>query len=418
MGPKLLKKGEKYPLDENCHHYTKLGEVPWDIQKYWHQRYSIFEFYDYDIHLTDSAWFGVTPEPVATRIARDLSVHLIASGKRVLIDLFGGAGGNVIAFALSSGRWDRIIAIEKDKSTLACAQHNAEVYDVLDKITWVHGDSFEVMRRFWKTHNGGRGAGTVKTTSNGGPEEDDNNNEELDTLLTSLNLEEVLVFASPPWGGVSYRDQEVFDLSKMEPYNLVDLYEACSSPSPPSSTPAPPVPTTTTTQKQKQILPQALFLPRQSDLNQIAALVPDGAPKIDVVQYCQKGASKALMAYLPGNIDAEKEQEERRRRLSESEEKEKKERELKKNLKNRKYIDEQEVEQEQTTIPELLPETLPEAPVEAQEDVSMVQDASIYDTSYVSYAQDEAENDTPSKTDNNAEKRNKRKRRRRSSYNN
>lgn len=34
--------------------------------RYWHQRYSIFNFYDYDIRLTDDAWFGVTPEPVAT----------------------------------------------------------------------------------------------------------------------------------------------------------------------------------------------------------------------------------------------------------------------------------------------------------------------------------------------------------------
>ncbi len=37
-----------------------------DLFRYWHQRYSIFYFYDYDIRLTDDAWFGVTPEPVAT----------------------------------------------------------------------------------------------------------------------------------------------------------------------------------------------------------------------------------------------------------------------------------------------------------------------------------------------------------------
>ncbi|KAK3947496.1 RNA cap guanine-N2 methyltransferase-domain-containing protein [Pseudoneurospora amorphoporcata] len=398
MGSKLLKKGEKYALDENCHHYTKLSEVPWDIQKYWHQRFSIFEFYDYDIHLTDSAWFGVTPEPVATRIARDLSVHPIATGKRVLIDLFGGAGGNVIAFALSSGRWDRIIAIEKDKSTLACAQHNAEVYDVLDKIEWVHGDSFEVMRRFWGVHGGEEGRAGRRGDGQQSEEDD-----ELDTLLASLNLEECLVFASPPWGGVSYRDQEVFDLSKMEPYNLEHLYEACSSPSSSSSS--------SQGEMQKRILPQALFLPRQSDLNQIAALVPDGAPKIDVVQYCQKGASKALMAYLPGNIDAEKEEE--RRRPAAVAKKQKSEEEKERGQKNlNRNLDEQEDEQER-----IVPELLTEATEVAQEEVSMVQDASIHDTSY---AQDtsylEAEN-TPNKTDNNAEKR-KRKRRRRSSHNN
>jgi trimethylguanosine synthase len=34
--------------------------------RYWQQRYSIFSFYDYDIKLTNDAWFGVTPEPVAS----------------------------------------------------------------------------------------------------------------------------------------------------------------------------------------------------------------------------------------------------------------------------------------------------------------------------------------------------------------
>ena len=42
----------------------------------------------------------------------------------------------------------------------------------------------------------------------------------------------------------------------------------------------------------------ALFLPRTSDLRQIAKLVPKGN-KIEVVQYCMEGASKALVAYIP-----------------------------------------------------------------------------------------------------------------------
>jgi hypothetical protein len=32
---------------------------------YWAQRYRIFSKYDDGIWLTDDAWFGVTPEPVA-----------------------------------------------------------------------------------------------------------------------------------------------------------------------------------------------------------------------------------------------------------------------------------------------------------------------------------------------------------------
>ncbi|KAK3395596.1 RNA cap guanine-N2 methyltransferase-domain-containing protein [Sordaria brevicollis] len=407
-GPIFLPPGDRYPLDENCHHYTKLAQVPWDIQKYWHQRFSIFSFYDWDIHLTDSAWFGVTPEPVATRIAHDLSTHPIAKGKRVLIDLFGGAGGNVIAFALSQEegeeekqRWDRIIAIEKDQSTLACAQHNAEVYGVLDRIEWVHGDSFEVMRRFWDFH----GQHSGQTEKEPGEEEKD---ETLDELLEGLNPAECLVFASPPWGGVSYRDQEVFDLSKMEPYNLEQLYEACSS-SPSSAATG-----EGEGQGQKQILPQALFLPRQSDLNQIAALVPDGAPKVDVVQYCQKGASKALVAYLPGNIVASEQKNEKQSERGQKRKHHDEEQEQEQGQEQEEQQEQQQQEQQQPPAPELLPE----APVE-EEETSMSHDASFdasFDDSYIQNTS-HIDSGTPNTGSKNAEKR-KRKRRRRSSHNN
>lgn len=66
---------------EECHHYTRLVQVPWDIRKlikpdlqlcpsltrfsYYHQRFSIFSRYDDGILMTDGAWYGVTPEPVA-----------------------------------------------------------------------------------------------------------------------------------------------------------------------------------------------------------------------------------------------------------------------------------------------------------------------------------------------------------------
>lgn len=79
-----LKPAERLPLTDKCHHYTGQHEVPWDIQKfvlgyrkpisaqdadwsyrYFSQRYSIFSYYDDGVHMTDDAWFGVTPEPVA-----------------------------------------------------------------------------------------------------------------------------------------------------------------------------------------------------------------------------------------------------------------------------------------------------------------------------------------------------------------
>ncbi len=64
----------------------------------------------------------------------------------------------------------------------------------------------------------------------------------------------------------------------MEPYNLATLHEAYEA------------------------MDHALYLPRTSDLRQIAKLVPDGV-KIDIVQYCVKGASKAMVAYIPAAVE-------------------------------------------------------------------------------------------------------------------
>jgi trimethylguanosine synthase len=54
-----------FPLTDKCHQYSEQSELEWDHQKYWHQRYSLFSLFDEGIYMTDEAWFGVTPEPVA-----------------------------------------------------------------------------------------------------------------------------------------------------------------------------------------------------------------------------------------------------------------------------------------------------------------------------------------------------------------
>ncbi|KAL2022798.1 hypothetical protein VTK56DRAFT_4614 [Thermocarpiscus australiensis] len=267
---------DKLPLTEECRHYSSISEVPWDLQKYWHQRYSIFSFYDYDIRLTDDAWFGVTPEPVATKIAKDIRSHSLSHPpKDTIVDLFAGAGGNTIALALSE-KWDRVIAVEKDAATLACAQHNAAVYGVADAITWVLGDSLEYLARL---------KASCTSTTVGREEEGEDVDEEvgLDPAL-QVDMARTVLFASPPWGGVSYRDHEVFDLGRMEPYNLEVLHAACRP------------------------MEHVLYLPRTSDLRQIARLAPGyggggggGKKKIEVVQYCMEGASKAMVAYIPAS---------------------------------------------------------------------------------------------------------------------
>lgn len=229
----------EFGLTDECHHYESLSEVPWDVQKYWQQRYSIFSLYDNGIYMTDDAWFGITPEPVAKQVASDLALAVDPS-KTIIIDIFAGAGGNAIAFALS-GRWEKVIAIEKNPSVIACAKNNASIYGVEDKITWVNDDCFDFVPK-----NAGIDSGNTT------------------------------IFASPPWGGPGYRGDEVFNLDTMQPYSAKQIHEMCKS------------------------TECALFLPRTSDLRQIAKLAPKGG-KIEVVQYCMEGASKALVAYIPAS---------------------------------------------------------------------------------------------------------------------
>ncbi|TKA75042.1 hypothetical protein B0A49_02189 [Cryomyces minteri] len=222
---------------ESVHHYDYAEEVPSDIQKYWHQRYQIFSKYDHGIWMTDDAWFGVTPEPVAHKIAEHVATAPAA--KTVLVDAFAGAGGNTIAFALS-GRWERIFAIEKDPEVLQCAKHNAEVYGVANKIWWVQGDCFDIIKK----------------------------------RLISVGKDAV-IFASPPWGGPGYTSDEVFNLSTMQPYSLQDLYMPFS----------------------KITTEFALYLPRTSNLNQLAKYAPQDR-QLQATHYCTKGASKALCVYF------------------------------------------------------------------------------------------------------------------------
>lgn len=61
----------------------------------------------------------------------------------------------------------------------------------------------------------------------------------------------------------------MFDLKTMEPYNLNKLYKSF-------------------TKATKEVV---LYLPRTSDLNQIAKYVPEDQ-KIQVAHYCMEGASK------------------------------------------------------------------------------------------------------------------------------
>ncbi|KAF3005046.1 hypothetical protein E8E13_009299 [Curvularia kusanoi] len=229
-------------VPEGIHQWLSVDQFPPHLQKYWFQRYKIWDKYDQGIWMTEDAWFGVTPEPIANKIATHIA-ESAPKDKTAIVDAFAGVGGNAIALALS-GRWERVFAIEKDPKTLMCAKHNAEIYGVASKIVWIAGDCFEAINRFTGQNN-------------------------------------TVIFASPPWGGTSYGEDDVFDLTKMEPYNLDALYKSF-------------------TKISKELV---LYLPRNSDLNQIAKYVPEGQ-KLEVAHYAIIGASKALCTYF-GNFDFE-----------------------------------------------------------------------------------------------------------------
>jgi trimethylguanosine synthase len=192
------------------------------------------------------------PSKIAEQLAAASPSH-----KTTLIDTFAGVGGNTIAFALS-GRWDKIFAVEKDPATLACAKHNAKIYGVEDKIWWVSDDIFSALKK-----------------------------------RLSPVIKDAVIFGSPPWGGKmvrklidktssdgtlgpTYTTLPIFDLSLMAPYSLKDLYDAF-------------------TRKTSDVV---LFLPRNSDLRQVAEYVVNEHRQLKVIHYCMYGASKALCVFF------------------------------------------------------------------------------------------------------------------------
>ena len=186
--------------------------------------------------MTDPSYFEVTPEKIASKITTHMfSPH---ASPVTVIDAFCGVGGNSIQFALSPSV-TKVIAIDTDPDAIACAKHNAGIYGVEDKIEFVNGDFFALVE-------------------------------------TRFRFEDIhAVFASPPWGGPGYRDNEVFDLETMEPYTGSYIMEMA----------------------RKVAANIALYIPRTSDLNQLARYVGSGE-EMEVVHYCLGRKSKAITAYF------------------------------------------------------------------------------------------------------------------------
>jgi len=79
------------------------------------------------------ALYSITPEKIAIKHAKRVK-------DKVILDAFGGVGGNAIAFAQFCRK---VYMIELDNNRMKMAKNNAHVYGVENKITFIHGDYFE-----------------------------------------------------------------------------------------------------------------------------------------------------------------------------------------------------------------------------------------------------------------------------------
>ena len=155
---------------------------PPNMRKYWRHRFSLFSLYSSGCLLDEQSWYSVTPESVAFRIAKRCATD------KVVVDLFAGAGGNAIQFAMTC---KKVLAVELDPVKLRLARWNAKVYGVEDRIQFVQGDSMQLLERMkeWREEKGKNGR----------------EDEELWKGITAADLNDVeVVFLSPPWGGVDY----------------------------------------------------------------------------------------------------------------------------------------------------------------------------------------------------------------------
>lgn len=141
------------------------------LQKYWLQRYSLFSLFDNGIMMDEEGWYSATPEIVAWHHA---SMIAKAHGPGcVVLDAFGGVGGNAIQLALAGCH---VVVIELCPHRASIIRHNSCVYGVENAVDVLCGDALVC-----------------------GP--------------SIIGIDVVLL--SPPWGGPEYTRESRFDVQFM-----------------------------------------------------------------------------------------------------------------------------------------------------------------------------------------------------------
>lgn len=98
------------------------------MDKYWQNRYFLFEKFDEGISINDQSWPIVVPEAVSEYISEMLKCETV-------VNLSCGVGGDAIKLANSCRK---VIAWDSDESNLRCAHVNSRVYSS-DNIQIVSG---------------------------------------------------------------------------------------------------------------------------------------------------------------------------------------------------------------------------------------------------------------------------------------
>lgn len=182
------------------------------IRKFFKRKYDLFSKFDEGIQLNDQQWYSVTPESIARYTA--LQIQHRFPNTTTVFDPFGGAGGNTIQLGLF---FDRVIYNELDKKTYEDGINNAGVYGL--EVESYNEDFYDIT-----------------------PEQ------------LQMDPETSVLFASPPWGGPSYLDQQFWDLDTEQGEKL-SVFKIVKH-------------------ALKFTKNLCLFLPKTSNLKQIAKLVP------------------------------------------------------------------------------------------------------------------------------------------------
>lgn len=193
------------PLAEQGGHLSEKERRKW-IRK----STQLFSKYDKGCRLSDEMLYSVTPEKVARKTANLVARYF--PDVTTVIDACGGAGGNTIAFALA-GYHTMYVDINEDN--FECAQINASIYDCSSDIWFELGDALAI-----------------------------------DYSDVCLEPKSTLLFASPEWGGPSYKASKIFDVEKCIPATSSFLQKA----------------------KENEMAGVCLYLPRTSNIEQLGCL--------------------------------------------------------------------------------------------------------------------------------------------------